>query len=263
MRRPQERRVASGAVVLVAIVALALPAGCNGTNTGPTTTASAATASPDRTTRPSARPSTAPSADPGTAAVRTFVAFATSPKATYQGTFSGDSRQTITVIKITKGTFAGTGKDALVRGTFTFPDGNSGVVEHRYVKEVAWFRVGTRPWQKLPGFTADNSMGAFAFVHGAADVTYLGPKTVSGKHLFQVAIPSAIVSPVMIPESNLTEPALTSSKLTLLIDANGRPVSGVAQIIGRGRVSKQLQEIAIDLTVTFTKVGQPVSITAP
>jgi hypothetical protein len=262
MRRPQEGRVASGAHVLVAIVALGLLAACNGTNNGPTTS-NAPTASPEHTTRASARPSAVASADPGTAAVRSFVAFATSPKATYQGTFSGESRQTITVIKITKGTFAGSGKDALVRGTFAFPDGNSGVVEHRYVKNVAWCRVGTRSWQKLAGFTPDNSMGAFAFVHGAADVTYLGPKTVSGNPLFQVAIPSAIVSPVMLPESNLTEPALTSSKLTLLIDPNGRPVSGVAQIIGRGRVSKQLQEIAIDLTVTFTKVGQAVSISAP
>jgi hypothetical protein len=74
---------------------------------------------------------------------------------------------------------------------------------------------------------------------------------------------SVIVNPIMIPASNLTEVAVTESKLTLLIDAAGRPLSGTATITGRGRVSGQLQEIIIDLNVTFTKVGQKVTIAAP
>jgi hypothetical protein len=67
----------------------------------------------------------------------------------------------------------------------------------------------------------------------------------------------------MIPAVNLTEAVVTSPKLTLLIDAAGRPVKGTAQIDGHGRVSGQLQEIVIDLTVTFTKVGDAVTIKAP
>jgi hypothetical protein len=86
---------------------------------------------------------------------------------------------------------------------------------------------------------------------------------VGGKTLYKVQVASAIVNPVMIPASNLTEVVVTDPELTVLIDASGRPVSGTALIIGRGRVSGQLQEIAIDLDVTFTKVGRPVTIAAP
>jgi hypothetical protein len=67
----------------------------------------------------------------------------------------------------------------------------------------------------------------------------------------------------MIPAGNLTERAITDSKLVLLIDADGKPLSGTATITGRGRVSGQLQEIVIDLKVTFLKVGQKVTIAAP
>ena len=71
------------------------------------------------------------------------------------------------------------------------------------------------------------------------------------------------MNPLMIPAGNLTDTALTTPKLTLLIDAAGRPVRGTAEIDGKGRISGQLQEIVLDLTVTFTKVGQAVSIKAP
>lgn len=67
----------------------------------------------------------------------------------------------------------------------------------------------------------------------------------------------------MIPANNLSDVVLTSPRLDLLIDGQGRPVRGTAEIDGRGRVSGQLQEIVIDLKITFTKVGEPVSISAP
>ena len=83
------------------------------------------------------------------------------------------------------------------------------------------------------------------------------------KTYYQVSFRSAIVNPVMIPAVNLTDTDLTTPKLTLLIDSDGPPVKGTAEIEGKGRVSGQLQEIVIDLTVTFTKVGQAVTIKAP
>jgi hypothetical protein len=250
--------------LVAAAAALMLVVGCGGTSTPPQSVIPSPTPTEKPSTAPSPRPpSAAPSADPGSAVVRSFVAYATSPGATYQATFTGESRQSVTVIKITKGTLQGHGGDVLVRAVFTFPDKNGYVVEHRDVNGVAWFRVDTRPWQKVPAFTAANSMAAFASVHGPADVTYLGPKTVGGTRLYELSIPSAIVNPIMLPESNLSEAAVTSSKLTLLIDAKGRPVSGTGEVGGRGRVSGQLQEIAIDFSVAFTKVGGAVSIKAP
>jgi hypothetical protein len=62
---------------------------------------------------------------------------------------------------------------------------------------------------------------------------------------------------------NLTQETVTSGILELLIDDAGRPVSGSAKIDGTGRVSGQLQEIVIELNLTFTKIGQKVTVGAP
>jgi hypothetical protein len=247
-----------------AAAALTIVAGCGGPSsplaatTAPTATATAtATAS---SARPSASVATA---DPASAALNAFVVFATNARASYQATFTGHQRATVTVVNITKGVLQVSGSDVLVRATFTFPRGDAYAVEHRYVGGRAWLRTSPAGWGRLTPFAADQSMGAFAQVHGAADVTPLGPATVKGRTFYKVRIPSTIVNPVMVPAINLSDRAVTDSRLDLLIDAAGHPVSGEAEIRGQGRVSGQLQEIAIDLSVTFTKIGTAVSISAP
>jgi hypothetical protein len=212
---------------------------------------------------PSPAPAASAAVDPGQAAMRGFLALVAKDGFSYQATFTGESRHTTDIIPISKGVLQVSGRDVLVRATFRFPTGVRYVVEHRYVSGRAWIRFFPASWRRLSGFTAADSMGAFAAVHGSADVTYLGPRVVGGKTLYQLRFRSTIVNPVMIPATNLTEVEVTSPRLTLLIDAAGRPVSGVAQIVGQGRVSGQLQEIVIDLNVTFSKVGRAVSISAP
>jgi hypothetical protein len=251
------RRLA--AVALASLVVLA--AGCG--SSSPSQSSATAPASGSPTSSASAAPATSPSVDPSAAAIRAFVAFAASPKATYQATFTGHQRASVTIITISRGTLQVDGRDVLVRGTFTFPRKDRYVVEHRYVGGKAWIRFSPMPWQRLASFDATDSMGAFAAVHGPADVTYLGPVRVGSRILYKVRIHSAIVNPVMVPAFNLTERAVTGSRFDVLVDAAGHPVSGDAEITGRGRVSGQLQEIAIDLRVTFRKLGDPVTITAP
>jgi hypothetical protein len=203
-----------------------------------------------------------PTANPSAAAIAAFVALVTKAGFSYQATFTGESRHTTDILPISKGLLQVHGDDVLVRATFTFPGGSS-AVEHRFVKGQGWIRYDrSLPWQRL-SMKADQSMAAFAAVHTAADVTYVKPVVSDGRSLYQVRVRSAIVNPVMIPASNLTETVLTSPTLTLLIDEHGRPVSGTAEIDGHGRVSGQLQEIVIDLTVAFTKIGVAVSISAP
>ena len=51
--------------------------------------------------------------------------------------------------------------------------------------------------------------------------------------------------------------------MELLIDDAGRPVSGTWQLSATARVQGQLQEIAYDLDLTFSKVGQKMSIAKP
>jgi hypothetical protein len=58
--------------------------------------------------------------------------------------------------------------------------------------------------------------------------------------------------------------AIDRSKLELVIEANGTPVSGKATITGRARVSGQLQEVGIVSDLTFSRVGsKSVVVKAP
>ena len=254
-RRGGRRLLAAAAALIVAV-------GCSPTAL-PSVATSAPTASPTTRAAGSVAPSAAPSADPGQAALRGFIAFASDAGASYQATFTGHQRASATIVKITKGTLQVDGKSVRVQATFTFPKGAPSVVEHRYVKGTAWIRFGGNAWDLLRPFTAADSMAAFAAVHGPADATYLGPVKSGSKTLYKVRVRSAIVNPVMVPAGNLTERAITSTRFDVLVDASGTPVSGAAEITGRGRVSGQLQEIVIDLAVAFSHVGDRVSIPAP
>jgi hypothetical protein len=257
-RRDRRRAV----VVVAVLLSLGLVA-CDSQSTGPTALSASPTvpASPGATPARSARPS--PSPDPGKAAVTKFFALATDDAFAYQASFTGESRHTVDILPISKGVLQVSGADVRVRATFTFKTGSRVTVEHRAVGGRGWIRYGTQAWQRMTGFDSANSMAAFAAVHAPPDVTYVGPVKAGGKTAYQVSMASVIVNPIMIPAGNLTEVAVTDSKLVLVIDAEGRPLSGAATITGRGRVSGQLQEIVIDLKLTFFKVGQKVTISAP
>jgi hypothetical protein len=203
------------------------------------------------------------SRDPGQVALTKFFSLVSDDAFAYQATFTGKSRHTVDILPISKGLLQVNGANVLVRATFTYKSGTRYIVEHRSVGGKGWIKYGPEPWERLAAFGPANSMAAFAAVHAPPDVTYLGPTKAGGKTVYQVSIASVIVNPIMIPARNLTEVAVTDSKLALLIDADGRPLSGTATITGRGRVSGQLQEIVIDLKVTFLKVGQKVRISAP
>jgi hypothetical protein len=207
-------------------------------------------------------PSASPKVDPAATALNAFVALVTTKGFSYQATFLGDSRHSTDIFPIRNGLLQVSGDDVLVRATWTL-QGVRYTVEHRYVGGKGWIRYDTTAKWRSFGFTPKDSMGAFANIGTKADVTYLGVVKSGGQTYYQVSFRSAIVHPVMIPAVNLTEAVVTSPKLTLLIDAAGRPVKGTAQIDGHGRVSGQLQEIVIDLTVTFTNVGDAVTIKAP
>ena len=245
----------------LAALVLVLGAACNNNAVTPSV-APTPTAGSSAQASASIRPSSSPKADPANAAVIAFVALVTGNGFTYQATFTGQSRHTTDILPISKGLLQVSGRDVLVRATWAFL-GHSFAVEHRYVGGKAWIKYDTTDtWHRLE-FQPKDSMAAFASIHTRADVTYLGTVKSGDKTYYQVSFRSAIVNPVMIPARNLTEAVVTSPKLTLLIDAAGRPVKGTAEIDGRGRVSGQLQEIVIDLTVTFIKLGQAVTIKAP
>jgi hypothetical protein len=249
--------VRSGLLVAGLVVAVAA---CGGAATvTPTATPTGSLAAVEASRLPAA----SPSPDAAALALQRFVAFAKDPKASYQATFTGDSRHSTAILDIGKGLLQVSGPDVRVLATFTYPDRTKSVVEHRLVDDKAWIRVGTGRWFRLGPFDLASSMAAFPEVKDAGDVEVLGPTKVGGKTLYRLRVRSAIVNPVMIPANNLTDTAVTDPELVVLVDAAGKPVSGTATIRGKGRVSGQLQEIVIDLKLTFTKVGQAVRIAAP
>jgi len=251
--------VSAGAVVLVAVVVLGAGCANNAVNpsagTSSTSTSSGAAPLATRAPSPSARP------NPAAAAIDGFVTLVTKKGFSYQATFSGQDRHSTTIVPLKQGLLQVAGDDVLVRVTFA-PPGQAIVVEHRAVGGKAWVKYDGAAWHRVT-LPPDDTMAAFAAVRTAADVTSLGPVKADGKTYYQVSFRSAIMHPMLIPAGNLTETALTTPKLTLLLDPTGRPVKGTAEIDGKGRVSGQLQEIVIELSVTFTKVGQPVTIKAP
>ena len=257
--RPGGRRCI--VAIAMGLVSLAL-VGCDNQSTAPTTgsgTPAGSSASP--AAGASAKPIA--SRDPGQVALTKFFALATDETFAYQATFTGASRHTVDILPISKGLLQVSGADVRVRATFTYKNGTKTTVEHRAIGGRGWIRYGSEAWEQMTGFGPEHSMAAFAAVHAPPDVTYLGPVKTGGETAYQVSIASVIVNPIMIPASNLTDVAVTDSKLTLVIDADGRPLSGTAAITGRGRVSGQLQELVIDLKLAFVKVGQKVKISAP
>jgi hypothetical protein len=254
--------VSGGSIVLLVAVATAL-LGCgsdSNTPAGPTRPPAQRVSTAPAASR---SPGPSPSRDPGQAALTSFFTLVTGDRFAYQATFTGESHHTVDILPMTRGLLQVNGDDVLVRTTFTFKDGTRVPVEHRSVGGRGWLKVGAASWKGMTKFGPANSMAAFAAVHGPPDITYVGPVKSGGKTVYRVSMPSVIVNPIMIPASNLTEIAVTASRLTLLIDAAGRPLSGSASITGRGRVSGQLQEIVIELKLTFIKVGQKVTIAAP
>jgi hypothetical protein len=248
--------------IAIAIIALVLTlAACENPATAPVVPTPTAAIRTSPGAGASLRPS--PSPDAGRAAMTKFVTLATSDGFAYQATFTGESRHTVDILPISKGLLQVNGDDVRVQATFRFRTGTLVAVEHRSIAGKGWLRYGTEPWRRMTAFGPANSMAAFAAVHGLPDVTYVGPVKTGGKTLYEISIASVVVNPIMIPAGNLSEVAVTDSKLVLRIDGEGRPVSGTGRITGRGRVSGQLQEIVIDVTLTFIKVGQKVTITAP
>jgi hypothetical protein len=250
---PRSRRAAL-LPLLVAIVAA-----CNSSTTTPTTTPSP---SGSATADVSLAPTPSPTPDPSKVAIDRFVALVTKAGFSYQATFSGEDRHSASILKISKGLLQVHGDDVRVRLTFTDASAST-TVEHRYVDGKGWVRFATfLAWQRLTIKPAQ-SMGAFVSIASAKDVTWVETVKVDGKPFYRVSFPSAIVNPVLIPYVNLTDETLRKSTMTILIDAKGRPIRGTTDINATGRVSGQLQEIIIDLKVVFSKVGEPVTISAP
>jgi hypothetical protein len=213
-------------------------------------------ATPTATDRPSPTRRPEPTPSPGEEAVAAFVRRVTSGELRYRATFRGDARGSATIVT-TRGTVDVVGGNYGLVVDFRFGSPASRThIEHRYVGGNAWLRVGNR-WRKFTSFIGEWSMSPFAAVVDDTDVTLEGIVPARGEdpERYRVEIPTGFFHPVLIPAANLTAEAIDRSRLELVIEANGAPVSGLALITARGRVGGQLQEIVVESRLTFEAIG--------
>jgi hypothetical protein len=259
------RAAPSGARVAAAIVLTLATVACGSGETGPAASSAAApVVTPSPATSAATTPS--PAGTPGTAATAKAVvdglrALAADPDRTFRISFKGESRHTTDILKVS-GAEGVHGDDAEVIATFDFPGSGSDTITYRRVAGTDWTRFSGGPWEALAGIDAALVVDPLAGARLATGIQYLGPVPGDEGH-FRLKLTGVILHPVLIPASNLTNTSVTATTLVLETDATGIPVTGTWTMRGQGRVSGQLQEIAMDLALTFSKVGDPLAIEAP
>jgi hypothetical protein len=220
----------------------------------PATTGAAGPATP-------AAPTPTPAAAAAQAVVDGLRAFAADEGRTYRVTMTGDSRHTTDILPV-EGTLDVSGDDAAITARFRFPGQGTGRTDYRRVGKDDWIRFDRGTWRALRGVAEDDVVDPLAGAREGGRLQYLGP--VNGKpDRFTVELDGMVLHPVLIPAGNLTDEQVLTTTLRLVTDATGRPVSGTWAFRGTGRVSGQLQAVEIDLELTFSKIGKPVSIKAP
>jgi hypothetical protein len=202
------------------------------------------------------------------AAIAAFVDRVTGGDLSYRMALSGRAALSVSAAKV-KGRMDVEGDDYLTDFTYTVTSepnaGDKFRVQIRQVKGKAYANVGDG-WHTLSGWRAEeDSNSPFQAVTSVRDVTYLGTEERKGATVYRIAIPDAhLIDPATIP-GLLTNERIRTVKLELLIDANGKPITGTWKLDGQGRVgvSGQLQQILYELNLTFSKIGTDFKITKP
>jgi hypothetical protein len=155
------------------------------------------------------------------------------------------------------------GADYQYAATYTLPDGK-GSFGIRYIAGTAWERIGGGKWQTNSAFKPSDTNSPFAFITRLSEIQYARTETVDGRSLHHVTFASGkLIGLHQIQAGTLTNECHKRSKFELVLDDDGNPVSGTAEIEGVGRVDDQLQEIVVQVDLVFSKVGADLVINAP
>ena len=271
MRRP--RPIAAPALALLLVTAAGVAAcqpmavgplpSLDGLAASPSPSASTVPESPSTTPvgSPDGSASEAPGAAEALAVLDGLRAFAEDPDRTYRVSFTGESRHTTDILPV-KGTLDVSGDNAALGATFRFPGEGTGRADYRLVGGTDWIRFDKGDWRGLKAPEPEVVLDPFAGFHDGSRVQYLGPVEGEDGH-HQVQLTATYLHPVLIPAYNLTAEKLTKASVLLVTDADGIPIRGTWEMRGQGRVSGQLQAIAIDLDLRFSKIGEPLTIKKP
>ncbi|HET7026657.1 MAG TPA: hypothetical protein VFI28_03085 [Candidatus Limnocylindrales bacterium] len=180
----------------------------------------------------------------------------------YKLAVKGDVLLTVSDLAVS-GSLSVSGEDVASTLRYTFEYGEKDTIETRLVGGRQWVRTNGGAWKATKVVTT-NVLNPFAGALQPGAIVDGGAKTVGGKSLRGLQIAGGrLIDLTTVPAVNLTEERVTSALLTILVDVAGRPVSGHWMQRGQGRVSGQLQEVDVDVDLTFSGVGSKVTVSAP
>lgn len=204
-----------------------------------------------------------------TAAIDAFVENATNGKWSYRVDFKGRAAGAAD-LGIVQGHMNVSGADFAQTMTFDFSRDYPGLpkipVSLRAIKNKAWMKQFDNGWKAVKGYDVKQTSAPFMTVKSAKDVKFIDTEEFKGKTVHRISFTKGLLlHPRTIP-GLLAKEKLRLSKTEILIDDKGRPVRGRFYLEALGRVGEsggQLQEIVFDLTITFSKLGQKVTIKRP
>jgi len=244
-------------VALAAVGCLPPPNAATGDSSG-----APATPLPAATPRPSATPK------PQDLAIAAFVKLVAGGKLTYRISFNGDVRLSADALPVA-GAMDVAGGNFATSFTYNFEPEYPGLgktrIQVRGVGGQGWIKRGSAAWRSIKSYGVAQSYVPFKDVKATADVRYVGAAKVGGKTFHTVVIKDAVlIHPNTIPYQVENE-KVDESEIEFLIDDAGRPRSGSWTLSAQARVgaSGQLQRVVYDLKVTFSKIGDKISVKRP
>jgi hypothetical protein len=252
---------AATTIVVALVVAGCLP---------PPTAVTTGSASPgssgepqNATPRPSAKPK------PQDLAIAAFAKRSAGGKFSYRVSFKGEVRMSVDRLPIA-GAMDVSGPDFSTSFTYDFEPTYPGLgkyrVQVRGIDDRGWIKRGSGAWQEIKTYGPTQSYVPFKTVTAAADVRYLGPVKIGGSTFHKVLVKDAIlIHPNTLPYQSQKE-RVDESEVEVLIDNAGTPRSGTWTLRGQARIGQgngQLQRVVYDLQLTFSKVGDRLSIKRP
>jgi hypothetical protein len=236
--------------VLLSLAFAAVAVGCSGEYRP------LATLHVDPTPTPTPKPPTA-----GELAAKAFYERVQSGKMSYHASLTGNIAGAISGLSIV-GAIDVSGDDYAEALTYSFITPPNVPVGVRVLDTKRWVRVDRSGWTKVSSAMASNS--PFADLSTGNAVQAVRTEHVGGKDLHHIKMTGGLIIALdLIPAGNLTNERVNKTELELVVDDAGNPMTATWRLEGDARVSGQLQEIRIEVDMTFTKVGSKIVITAP
>jgi hypothetical protein len=211
---------------------------------------------------PTRRPTPPPTPSPADVAIEAFVALVSADDFSYVASLDGRSRHSADILPV-EGSVSVAGANSRLVATFVFPEaGGEAAIDVRVVDGATWYREAGFDWERLGELSDEEAPNPFALLEDVGDVSLV--ETIDGgAPRYRVELEGMLIHPGLIPAVNLSNEDVDRTELLVVIDDAGRPLEASWELRGKGRVSTQLQEIVIELELGFSKLGEPITITAP